>query len=282
MTEADTTAREAWKRFETIHGLTYFTPELREAGAALGLKGYWMAYFAFRVAPLGACGPETTTAVFYNFHARRVERALPEAWEAATPQDALKARQSAAAAGLRRVVGPRVDDDAVARAADLTWAASRLVEVPGRPLGAANLALPRPDDAYERLWLATTVLREHRGDGHNAALVAYGVGPAEAHILKSASGESDAAALQLGRQFTDDEWEAAVAGLTERGLLEGTALTDAGHELHASVERATDAAAATPWTQPEAKEAIAAMHPIAMAVVDSGEMPSPSPVGIAW
>jgi hypothetical protein len=38
-----------------------------------------------------------------------------------------------------------------------------------------------------RLWHAATLLREHRGDGHNAALVAHGIGGTEAHVLMSLS-----------------------------------------------------------------------------------------------
>jgi helix-turn-helix protein len=39
-----------------------------------------------------------------------------------------------------------------------------------------------------RPWSAVTqLLREHRGDGHNAALVAHGIGGTEAHVLLALS-----------------------------------------------------------------------------------------------
>jgi len=37
---------------------TYFAPESRAAADACGLRGFWMGYFAFRAAPLGAVGPD--------------------------------------------------------------------------------------------------------------------------------------------------------------------------------------------------------------------------------
>jgi hypothetical protein len=39
------------------------------------------------------------------------------------------------------------------------------------------------DEPVARLWHAATLLREHRGDGHIAALVAAGIGGTEAHVL---------------------------------------------------------------------------------------------------
>jgi hypothetical protein len=38
-----------------------------------------------------------------------------------------------------------------------------------------------------RLWHAATLLREHRGDGHIAALVIGGIGGTEAHVLHALS-----------------------------------------------------------------------------------------------
>lgn len=46
--------RELWQRVETIHAVTYFAPESHAAAKAAGLKGFWMGYFGFRAAPLGA------------------------------------------------------------------------------------------------------------------------------------------------------------------------------------------------------------------------------------
>ena len=48
---------------------------------------------------------------------------------------------------------------------------------------AALRTLPVPDEPVARLSHAATLLREHRGDGHVAALVTEGIGGTEAHVL---------------------------------------------------------------------------------------------------
>ena len=74
-----------------------------------------------------------------------------------------------------------------------------------------------------------TVLREHRGDGHIAALVDAGLGGCEALVLHAATGEVPAPALRTTRAWTDEEWAATVEGLRARGLVEADgSFTDAG------------------------------------------------------
>ena len=48
-------------------------------------------------------------------------------------------------------------------------------DVAGRPLFAAHMQLPWPDEPHLVLWHAATLLREHRGDGHVAALLTAGL-----------------------------------------------------------------------------------------------------------
>ena len=50
-------ARRLWRLIEAINGVTYFAPRCRAAMDELGLKGFWMGYFASRAAPFGAVGP---------------------------------------------------------------------------------------------------------------------------------------------------------------------------------------------------------------------------------
>ena len=151
-----------------MHAVTYFAPEARAALDGLGFRGFWMGYFAARSAPFGIVPTEVVTAAFYNFAPHRVAKALPAAWEFASPADALRAREQSAVAALRRYgVG---DDDDVRAAADLAAKAARSAALDGRPLFAANLALDWPDEPVAKLWHAVTLLREQRGDGHVAVL----------------------------------------------------------------------------------------------------------------
>lgn len=151
---------------------------------------------------------------------------------------------------LRRLWGDEsIASDAVREAADLLWAAAQAAEPAGRVLGAANQALPRPEPSHLALWQATATLREHRGDGHVAALIAAGIGPLEAALIKIAAGEADGAGLRRGRGWPDEDWAAAEASLIDSGRLDETgALTAAGHHIHDDIERRTDDAAASPWS----------------------------------
>ena len=276
--------RQLWLRLETIHDLTYFSPRRAEQSEALGLRGFWMSYFAFRAALLGPVGPATVTAAFFGFHPSRVRRALPDAWDRTTPALALAARAAAVDAAIGDVAGPDHDPG---EAVDLAWCAAQAADTAGRPLAAANQALPRPgDNPRVALWQATTVLREHRGDGHNAVLVSRGIRPAEAHLLKAGAGESDEAVLRAGRGFPDDEWADARAGMRARGLLdEAGRLTDLGAAEHRAVEEATDRVSEQPWRAlgvAESRRLSDLLDPLARAVLESGLLPHPHPAGLVW
>lgn len=278
-------ARRAWTYLEPVHDVVYFAPGLRDTTDAAGLRGFWMAYFAMRAAPLGAVGVDVVTAVFYGFHRERVARAIPEAWERLSPQRVLTLRAEWVRTALRRVLGENVlTDPAVADAADIAWAAAQACDCAGRPLAAANQALPRPAAPALALWQAATTLREHRGDGHNAVLLARGIGPAAAHLIKAGAGEADARVQQEGRGFPPDEWASAVAELRTAGLLaaDGT-LTAAGRCQHAAIEEQTDAAAAAPWQaigDTACERLLRLLEPLTGAVERSGILPVPSPTGL--
>lgn len=280
------TARRAWTRFEPIHDVVYFSAHAKTTTVALGLRGFWMGYFAMRLAPLGMLGPAAATAVCYGFHQRRVARALPDAWAHVDASAALRARHEIADRALQELIPHDVDADHVAEAAALAWRAVRALDLPGRPLGAANAAVAPAPIPRVALWQATTALREHRGDTHNAVLLANGVAPAEAHLIKAAAGEADGETLRSGRGFEPDEWTAARARLYECGVLDaGGRLSSAGLELHARIEQATDAQSSAPWRQlgpVDSERLIALLDPIARAIRDSGLLPATNPVGLTW
>ncbi len=76
-------ARVIWHRLESINAVAYFCQECRDEPARLGLKGFWAGYFACRAAPMGAVETGVVEATFFNFHPRRVRRAIPDAWTGA-------------------------------------------------------------------------------------------------------------------------------------------------------------------------------------------------------
>jgi hypothetical protein len=245
--EPDHRSRRMWRALEPVHTITYFAPEPRAACEALGTTGYWMSYFALRAAPLGAAPPELVAALFYNFHPGLVARAVPAVWEFAPPERFRAIRLETVDAALRRLVGAELlGSPEVAEAASIAREAAVAAPTAGRALAAANAALEWPDEPHLVLWQAQTVLREHRGDGHVAALLTAGLDPAEALILFAADHEIDAEWLRKRRGWSEHEWAEALGRLTERGLFDAGGLTAAGRAVRDEVEAHTDELADPP------------------------------------
>ena len=283
MAEHDNDVREFWRLLEPIHAVVYFSPEPLAALREAGYRGFWMGYFANRAAPLGPVGPEVVHALFYNFGWERVARALPAAWEFAPPPAALSARVDGSVAALRRALGDLADGPDVARAAELAMRAAVAAPLEGRTLFAANHALPVPDEPLERLWHAATLLREHRGDGHVAALLAAGITGREAHVFHAVAVGTPSEVYTVARDFTEEEWDGELSALRDRGLVEGDALTEQGRDLHAQIEDTTDRLAAPAYdvlTAAERAELLGLLRPLTAAVARTGDIPLDSPMGL--
>ncbi|MEM7453536.1 MAG: hypothetical protein AAF456_04195 [Planctomycetota bacterium] len=275
-------ARDLWVRIETLHAVTYFAPEVHEAARDAGLKGFWMGYFGFRAAPMGRVAAGVVDATFANFAPTMVERAIPDAWSFADPADLVDARASAVASALRRAA-PGLDHVAVEVNEPLEAIVSAATPL-GRPLFAANAAMAPRSDPVERLWQNCTTLREHRGDGHVAALALAGLSGCQVHLMLAAELEQPAEVFIQHRGWSVDDVADAVTRLEARGLLVDGRLTEAGSELRAGVERTTDELAAAPVTAAlnpdERRSLLDALTPPAAAVLDAGDIPFPNPMGL--
>ena len=190
-------ARRMFELVEPIGVIPYSADEPNEAMFALGFTNYWDTYFAGRAAPLGLVPAEVVDALFYNFAPGEVARHIPKVWRTTTPELAIAARQTGCVKALRAILGDRVDSPAFARAAELLIKAAISAPCEGRPMYAVLLAMPIPDDVVARLFHAASLLREHRGDGHIAALMVEGVARLEAHVLLAL--DMDMPAEKFGR-----------------------------------------------------------------------------------
>ncbi|MFB6723596.1 hypothetical protein ACFCV3_25680 [Kribbella sp. NPDC056345] len=279
----DNRARQMWKTLEPFHAISYFAPETRQATDALGLKGGWMSYFGCRAAPLGTASAELVAAVFYNFHPAMVARSVPDAWERATPGQLLEARLAAVDSAVRRLFDPLPSFE---RVAEVARRAAEAAPLAGRPLGAANAALDWPDEPHLVLWQATTILRESRGDGHVAALVAAGLSPCQALVTAAAVGGPTKETFDVARRWSSEEWTAAEDDLRSRGLLDAAgALTDAGQALRQQVEDTTDALAETGWRalgDDLTTELHDLVHPLSAVLMSSALVPPDNPMGLRW
>lgn len=278
-------ARHLWRALEPYHAVTYFAPEAQAACTALGTRGYWMSYFALRAAPLGAAPPELVTAVFYGFAPRLVSRAVPDTWAVASPQRFLEVRLEAVDAALHRLLGAEVlQSPAMAEAAELAHEAALAAPTAGRPLGAANSALPWPDAPHLVLWQAQTVLREQRGDGHVAALLANGLDPVESLVLFAADSPLDTDGIRTRRGWTEDEWVAGTDRLLDRGLVDAAGpATAAGRALRDGVEERTNALADAPVAtlgDTRAARLAELVGPMVRAIVTGGGFMRDNPMGL--
>jgi hypothetical protein len=242
-----------WSLFEPVHDVTYFLPQAGPIFEAAGLRGYWRRYFAGRAAPLGPVTAGPVIAAFFGFAPAMVTRAFPDVWTRITPQAAGEARLAGARASLTENFG----DLDLGEAADRLEAAAREIDLPGRTLAAAYADLPWPDDAPGRLWHAATLLREHRGDGHVAALLTAGFDGCESLVLRDAiEGGRLRTSMQPARGWTDEEWQAGAERLRARGWLGSDgSVTVTGSRTYAEVEAQTDRLAQAPWQRTGAQAA---------------------------
>jgi hypothetical protein len=276
-------ARRFFDRYEPVHGITYFAPSVRTALDAMGFIGFWRGYFAGRAAPLGQVPGDVVTAVFYNFSAQRVHKAVPGIWDIATPADMVRVRLDTAVTALRGY-GLSDETPGLAEAAELAALAARTAPLEGRPLFAANLALPWPDTPLAILWHAATLLREHRGDGHVAILVGEGINGRESNVFHVAAGAVPADFIRRSREYSDEEWDSCVHSLGERGLLTpaGT-LTDAGRALKDHIELRTDTLALSALSALDdaaVERLFQALTPITRQVIAGGDLPTATPMAL--
>lgn len=240
---------------EPIGVIPYSADEPNETMFALGFTNYWDTYFAGRAAPLGLVAAEVVDALFYNFAPGEVARHIPNVWRPTTPELAIAARELGCVKALRRILGDHVDSPAFARAAGLLTKAATSVPVEGRPMYAALRAMQVPDDVVGRLFHAASLLREHRGDGHIAALMAESVGGLEAHVLYALG--RDMPAEEFGRihHLPAAQLAAVKDGMRDRGLIGDDGwLSAQGRAVKQRVESLTDHLAAKPYENLEPGE----------------------------
>ena len=251
MTDAAVLARKGYKTVEPLHTAAYFAAEMAPAYAAAGAKGTMRAYFAVRSAPMGQAAPEVVVATFYNFSPALVAQAIPSVWQETTPDAMLQARLDGIDALYRRVLGEDVlASTEMAEAAHLAREATTATSSVGRALFAGHAALPWPDPPHLQLFHAQTLLREYRGDGHVAALALSGLDGIGALVTHLASGDDPMvlSMVRATRGWTDEEWEAGVQRVRDRGLIDAERnATAAGKELREEIERQTDLAATPPY-----------------------------------
>ncbi|MFJ6088121.1 MarR family transcriptional regulator [Streptomyces sp. NPDC092369] len=268
--------RRMFELLEPICLVTFTADECNEELTALGHRTYWDGYFASRAAPLGRVPAHVVHAAFYSFADGEAARHIPSAWETIPPEASVAARERGSAASLRRILGDELTHSpGLVRAADLTTKAATSAPTEGRVMYAGMRTLEIPSDPVARLWHSATMLREHRGDGHIAALVGAQIGGTEAHVLSALDmGIHPPESFGRIHHLPKKRLAAVMDGLRERGLVDAHGhFTDAGRATKQRIEALTDELAAPPYdalSPAELDELITELEPLTAALVAAG------------
>ena len=231
---------------EPIHAISYLAP-----GTGRGSKADWTSRLLDGLLCGSSCSAwavpaPAVCAMAYGFAPSMVSRAIPDAWRFASPELILQTRIESSATALRTHIKPEMVN-VVAELSDYLWDAVEGCQFDGRPLAAGWSNVIRPSDPVADAWLATTILRERRGDGHVLAGVAAGLRAIDATLTLVATGAITRDLIQPSRRWADEDWAQSLGRLQTRGLLDQTGrLTKSGEALRRELEAVTDRLAVAP------------------------------------
>lgn len=273
-------ARVLARLFGVFHNISYYAKEL-SIFQDRGIDEFWHGYMAFRAAPMGPVEAPVVTATFYNFAPALVEAAVPAVWDVMSPIEAIDLRANAISTALANAINSQSFDADAVVVADMVFDAMSDVSGAGRALFGAYQALPMPHAPLDRLWHASTLWREYRGDGHNIALVAEGIDGIECHVLLAGKGVGNRGVIQKIRGWDVASWDAAHGRLAERGLVDSAGvLTPQGAALRRHIEDETDRLAAAPQLAlgiDGVETVVEKLEPIVDALLASGAVPGKWP-----
>lgn len=232
---AATPARRLRDALEPIATQGWWSRAAGEAMTALGID-FFPGYVWGRAAALGVPEPSVVAATFGVFEPNFIAAVYRTGAATVSRDDILSARADGGAGGVAAISS----DDECADIADALITATDGLDGLGRPLFSGLRALPVPASPAGRLWRAAELVREHRGDGHLAALAVSGLSAAEANVLTERWLGFDVGAYSATRGFGPDPLAGAVASLEERGWMAGHDLTTAGRRARDEIESMTD------------------------------------------
>lgn len=224
---------------EPIATICFWSEPAYDEYAALGLD-FLQGYVYGRGCVLGDAEPAVVAAAFGVFEPGLVADLFASGRATCSVADVRAAKERGAVAALRAVLG---DADAVEGLADVVAVLRRACDAAdptGRALHAGLAAMPWPDDLLGQLWHAASILREHRGDGHLAALVAAGLDGVQANQLTELWVGWDPLAYTGSRAWSPEAMDAGTGALEARGWVADGRLTDDGRRVRHGLEEATD------------------------------------------
>jgi hypothetical protein len=266
-----TPARRLRDALEPIATQGWWSRPAGEGLTALGVD-FFPGYVWGRAAALGTPTASVVAATFGVFEPGMIAAAYEAGAASASREDILTARAAGAAASLDGVASA----DECAAIADPLLQALDVLDGLGRPLFSALRSLPVPPSPGGRLWRAAELVREHRGDGHLAALVTAGLDAVEANVLTERWLGFRLGEYSATRGFGADALAAAVGRLQARGWMEGDELTDSGRAARSSIEASTDSGqqALVDACGPDLDEVIALATDISTQLIEARAFPA--------
>jgi hypothetical protein len=242
-------ARALGGALEPVTGQVYFSPECHRRYAALGfgdspgLAGDVAlpdgpAYFCSRGSVMGQVPGELIAAAFAVFNPAAVLPSVAFGWTLTDATTICTERTEGATEQLVRILGEK--PEGIDPATALLTRANEPLRPEGRPLFSGLLSLGLPGNPMGDMWRLGDCLREFRGDAHTAAWTAAGFDATEIGLLTELYWGLPTRSYVRTRAWSDADLDAADARLTDRGLLDGGQLTDAGRAAREEVERSTD------------------------------------------
>ncbi len=240
-------ARAFRDALEPVIGSVYFSPECHRAYAELGFEPSGRsagpvrlpdgpAYFTSRGSCLGRVPGEVVAAAFAVFSPVAVIPSVTFGWGLTDAATIATARLDGAAAQLGRLLA----DADPAPVTDTLRRAAGPLRPEARPLYAGLTSLQAPTEPWAQLHRAGDVLREYRGDAHNAAWVGHGLDAVEIGLMTELWWGLEPRTYVRTRAWTDAELDEAEERLVDRGLVDEDGFTEAGAQLRESIEAATD------------------------------------------
>ncbi|WP_148612913.1 SCO6745 family protein [Nocardioides rubriscoriae] len=232
-------ARRLRDAIEPIATVCFWSEPAYDAYAALGLD-FLQGYVYGRGCVLGDAEPSVVAAAFGVFEPGLVAGLFVAGRAVCDIADVRAAKERGTIAALEECLG-RPDD--LAEVVAVLRRATDAADPTGRALHAGLTALPWPEDLLGQLWHACSILREHRGDGHLAVLVAAGIDGVQANQLTELWVGWDPLAYTGSRAWSPDAMSAATGALEERGWVADGRLTETGTQVRRDLESATDRSA---------------------------------------
>ena len=233
---APTPARLLRDALEPIATQGWWSRPAGEAMTALGVD-FFPGYVWGRAAALGLPTAAVIVATFGVFEPGMITAAYEAGIASASRDDILAARAAGGAASLD-AIADQGECDAIA--GPLLDAIDGLDGL-GRPLFSALRSLPVPSSPGGRLWRAAELVREHRGDGHLAALAVAGLDAVEANVLTERWLGFGLGEYSATRGFGPEALAEGVRRLERRGWMQGEGITDSGRDARVAIEASTDA-----------------------------------------